>query len=45
MHSLQEVQALRLGRRGLAIPVGPWAHLIGHVQATCNMFEEASSTL
>ena len=41
MYSLQEVQALLLGLRGLAIPVGPLAHLIGQVQATRNMFEEA----
>ena len=36
MRRLQEVQALRLGRQGSAIAVGPWAHLMGHVQATCN---------
>ena len=41
MRSLQEVQALLLGLQGLAIPVGPLAHLIGQVQATRNRFEEA----
>ena len=41
MYSLQEVQALLLGLRGLAIPVGQLAHLIGQVQATRNRFEEA----
>ena len=41
-HSLQEVQGLLLGLQGSAIAVGQWAQLMGHVQATCKMFEEAS---
>jgi uncharacterized protein YigA (DUF484 family) len=41
MRSLQEVQALLLGLQGSAIAVGQLAQLIGHVQATCKMFEEA----
>jgi hypothetical protein len=41
MRSLQEVQALLFGLQGSAA-VGQLAHLIGLVQATCKMFEEAS---
>jgi hypothetical protein len=41
MRSLQEVQALLLGLQGSAIAVGRLAHLIGQVQATCKLFEEA----
>lgn len=40
MRRLQKVQALVLGLQGSAIAVGPWAQLIGHVQATCKVFEE-----
>jgi hypothetical protein len=42
MHHLQEVQTLLLGLHGSAIAVGQLAQLIGHVQATCQMFEETS---
>ena len=44
MRRLQEVQSLRLGLQGSAIAVGPLAHLIGQVQATCKRFEEARLT-
>jgi hypothetical protein len=42
MRSLQEVRALLLGLQESALAVGQLAQLIGHVQATCTMFEEAS---
>ena len=38
MRRLQEVQALL---QGSAIAVGQLAHLMGQVQATCKLFEEA----
>jgi hypothetical protein len=40
MRRLQKVQALVLGLHGSAIAVGQLAQLIGHVQATCKVFEE-----
>ena len=41
MRRLQKVEALLLGLHGSAIAVGQLAHLIGQVQATCKLLEDA----